>query len=123
MGCGSATPQKIINNDQLGQRVDTNDEWIQSRTGIGERRVIGEHESLIDLATDAALNAVEMANWDVKTIDLIIFQKQSGVFSHFGVFLENDEFLHHQEGLLSSKNIMNDEFYKKVHSIYRIANN
>ena len=72
MGCGSATPQKVISNDQLGQRVDTNDELIQSRTGIGERRVIGEHESLIDLATDAALNAVEMANWDVKTIDLII---------------------------------------------------
>ena len=72
MGCGSATPQKIIINDQLGQRVDTNDEWIQSRTGIGERRIIGESESLVDLATDAALNAVKMANWDVNTIDLII---------------------------------------------------
>lgn len=65
-------PQKVVSNHQLGQRVDTSDEWIQSRTGIGERRVIGDHESLIDLATDAALNAVEMANWDVKTIDLII---------------------------------------------------
>ena len=72
MGCGSATPQKIINNDQLGQRVDTNDEWIKSRTGIRERRVIGENESLIDLATKAALNAVKMANWEEKTIDLII---------------------------------------------------
>jgi len=72
VGCGSATPQKIIINDQLGQRVDTNDEWIQSRTGIGERRIIGESESLVDLATDAALNAVKMANWDVNTIDLII---------------------------------------------------
>ena len=56
MGCGSATPQKIIKNDQLGQRVDTNNEWIQSRTGIGERRVIGDNESLIDLATDAEAN-------------------------------------------------------------------
>ena len=72
MGCGSAIPQKIINNDQLGQRVDTNDEWIKSRTGIGERRVIGENESLVELATDAALKAVKMADWDVKTIDLII---------------------------------------------------
>jgi len=72
VGCGSATPQKIINNDQLGQRVDTNNEWILSRTGIGERRVIGDKESLIDLASDAALNAIKMANWDVKTIDLII---------------------------------------------------
>ncbi|MBW3041197.1 beta-ketoacyl-ACP synthase III [Prochlorococcus marinus] len=72
VGCGSATPPKIINNDQLGQRVDTNDEWIKSRTGIRERRVIGENQSLIDLASDAALKAIKMANWDEKTIDLII---------------------------------------------------
>ena len=72
MGCGSAIPKKIITNDQLGQRVDTSDEWIQSRTGIGERRIIGKNESLIDLATEAAFNAVKMADWDVKTIDLII---------------------------------------------------
>jgi len=72
VGCGSSMPQKIINNDQLGQRVDTNDEWIKSRTGIRQRRIIGEHESLIDLATNAALNAVKMADWDEKTIDLII---------------------------------------------------
>ena len=72
VGCGSATPQKIISNDQLGQRVDTNDEWIKSRTGISERRVIGDNESLIDLATDAARNAIKMANWDENTIDLII---------------------------------------------------
>ena len=72
VGCGSATPQKIINNDQLGQRVETNDEWIKSRTGIRERRVIGENESLIDLATNAARKAVRMADWDEKTIDLII---------------------------------------------------
>jgi len=72
VGCGSATPQKIINNDQLGQRVDTNDEWIKTRTGILERRVIGDNETLIDLATDAALDAIKMANWDEKTIDLII---------------------------------------------------
>ena len=72
VGSGSSTPQMIINNDQLGQRVDTNDEWIKSRTGIRERRVIGKNESLIDLATDAALSAIKMARWDEKTIDLII---------------------------------------------------
>jgi len=72
VGSGSAMPKKVIKNDQLGQRVDTSDEWIKSRTGIEERRVIGDNESLIGLASDAALNAVKMANWDVKTIDLII---------------------------------------------------
>jgi len=72
VGCGSATPQTIITNDQLGQRVDTSDEWIKSRTGICERRIIGAHESINELATDAARRAIEMANWDEKTIDLII---------------------------------------------------
>ncbi len=72
VGSGSAIPQKIINNDKLSQRVDTSDDWIKTRTGIQERRVIGENESLIELATDAALKAIKMANWDEKTIDLII---------------------------------------------------
>ena len=51
MGCGSATPKQIIGNNQLGERVDTNNDWIQSRTGISQRRVIGTNESLIDLAS------------------------------------------------------------------------
>ncbi len=72
VGCGSATPKQIIGNDQLGQRVDTNNDWIQSRTGISQRRVVGENESLIELASEAALGAVNMAKWDVKSIDLII---------------------------------------------------
>ncbi len=72
VGCGSATPKQIIGNDQLGQRVDTNNDWIQSRTGISQRRVIGTSESLIELASEAAIGAVNMAKWDVKTIDLII---------------------------------------------------
>jgi len=72
VGSGSATPQRVITNDQLGQRVDTSDDWIKSRTGIQERRVIGKNESLIELATDAALKAIKMAKWDEKTIDLII---------------------------------------------------
>ena len=69
VGSGSATPQKVIVNDQLGQRVETNDEWIKSRTGIHKRRVIGKNESLIDLATDAARKAMNMAKCDEKTID------------------------------------------------------
>ncbi len=72
VGSGSATPQTIISNDQLGLRVNTNDEWIKSRTGIRQRRIIGENESLIDLATDAAKKALEMSKWDEKTVDLII---------------------------------------------------
>ena len=41
VGCGSAVPAASISNQQLGERVETSDEWIRSRTGIGARRVAG----------------------------------------------------------------------------------
>ena len=72
IGSGSASPSQSIRNDQLGLRVDTNDAWIKSRTGISERRVIGEGESLIDLSSKAALKAMQMAGWIPESIDLII---------------------------------------------------
>ncbi|MGB1776704.1 MAG: 3-oxoacyl-ACP synthase, partial [Synechococcus sp.] len=62
-GCGSATPARSISNDELGQRVETSDSWIQSRTGIGARRVVGPDESLADLSAEAARKALEMAGW------------------------------------------------------------
>ena len=72
VGTGSATPSQRIKNDELGLRVDTNDSWIKSRTGISERRVIGNNETLTDLSTKAAEKAVKMARWDPESIDLII---------------------------------------------------
>ena len=71
-GIAFNVPDNVVTYHDLEEMMDTTDEWIQTRTGIGQRRVIGENESLIDLATDAAMNAVKMADWDVKTIDLII---------------------------------------------------
>jgi len=72
VGSGSATPLQKLSNDQLGQRVETNDSWIRSRTGIGARRVIGPEETLAGLASKAASDALEMAGWDPKELDLII---------------------------------------------------
>ena len=42
VGGGRATPAQKITNDQIASRVDTNDEWVTTRTGIKERRIIGE---------------------------------------------------------------------------------
>ena len=44
-GWGMAVPEKIMTNEEICKLVDTNDEWIRSRTGIVERRIAGEGES------------------------------------------------------------------------------
>ena len=71
-GCGSATPSRSISNEELGQRVETSDEWIRSRTGIGARHVVGEKESLCELCGQASERALAMAGWDTESLDLIL---------------------------------------------------
>lgn len=71
MGTGSFVPQQIISNDALSDIVETNDEWISSRTGIKERRISsGENTSY--LAAGAAKRAIENARVSPDDIDLII---------------------------------------------------
>ena len=69
---GSYLPAKILTNDDLAKMVDTNDEWIVERTGIKERRIINENENTSDMAYQAALNAIKMAEIDPATIDFIL---------------------------------------------------
>ncbi|MCZ4280127.1 ketoacyl-ACP synthase III [Kiloniella laminariae] len=71
-GCGSYLPERIVTNDQLAERVDTSDEWIQQRTGIKHRYVAGENELTSDLATKAAKAALEHAGIDAVAVDLIV---------------------------------------------------
>jgi len=73
-GTGSAIPKRILSNKDLETIVDTTDEWIIRRTGINERRLSskGEHESTTDLATQASLNAMEMAGISPKSLDMIV---------------------------------------------------
>lgn len=70
-GTGRAVPEKLVTNDELSKYVDTSDEWISQRTGI-RSRYISTGETTTDLATKAALNALEMAGWDAQSLDLII---------------------------------------------------
>ncbi len=72
VGSGSATPAQVITNDQLALFVDTNDEWIKTRTGIRERRIIGPDQSLADLCVSAAKEASEMAGWGLDSIDMVL---------------------------------------------------
>ncbi|MBE9028271.1 beta-ketoacyl-ACP synthase 3 [filamentous cyanobacterium LEGE 11480] len=71
-GSGSALPERMITNDDLGQIVETSDEWIATRTGIRQRRVIAPDGSLTDLATQAGVKAIAAAGLAVTEIDLII---------------------------------------------------
>lgn len=70
-GTGRAVPEKLVTNDELSNYVDTSDEWISQRTGI-RSRYISTGETTTELATKAALNALEMAGWDADSIDLIV---------------------------------------------------
>jgi len=71
-GSGSYVPDQILTNQKISQKVDTSDDWIKSRTGISERRISGLGDDVTEMGYAAALGAIEMANWDIKTIDLII---------------------------------------------------
>lgn len=60
-GIGSALPPRVVSNAELAQRLDTSDEWIRTRTGIGWRHVVEPGISTGDLATEAALCALKNA--------------------------------------------------------------
>ncbi len=71
-GTGSYLPEKVLTNDDLAKIVDTSDEWIRSRTGIGERHIAAEGQTTSDLGYRAALKAIEAAGIEVGDIDLIV---------------------------------------------------
>ena len=61
LGTGAYAPEKIVTNDDMSKIVNTNDEWIRTRTGIRERHFAAEHEATSDLAAAAAEAALEAA--------------------------------------------------------------
>jgi len=71
-GWGMAVPERVMTNDEIARLVDTNDEWIQARTGIKERRIADPKETSTSLAISAALRAMEVADIDPEDIELII---------------------------------------------------
>ncbi len=71
-GSGSYIPKQILTNEDLSRIVDTSDKWIKTRTGISKRRISSIHESVCQMGYEAALRAMEMANWSPDTIDLIL---------------------------------------------------
>lgn len=67
---GKYLPKEVITNEDLSKLVDTNDEWITTRTGIKERRKASE--DVLEMAYLSAVDAIDKYNYDVNKIDLII---------------------------------------------------
>ncbi|WP_411349706.1 beta-ketoacyl-ACP synthase III [Paenibacillus sp. WLX2291] len=72
IGTGKYVPEKILSNADLEKMVDTNDEWIVSRTGIRERHIAAPDQATSDLAYEAAIKAIETAGLTAADLDLIV---------------------------------------------------
>lgn len=72
LGVGSYLPQRVLTNEELARRVDTNNDWIVERTGIRERHIAADDERTSDLACHAAVAALKAADREAKDVDLII---------------------------------------------------
>ena len=72
IGTGSYAPDRVMTNADLEKLVETSDEWIQTRTGIRERRIAGPEMTTSEMAARASLAAIENAGIKAAEIDLII---------------------------------------------------
>jgi 3-oxoacyl-[acyl-carrier-protein] synthase-3 len=74
-GWGKCMPPAVLTNEDLSTFLDTNDEWITTRTGMKERRI--SHVTAMELATVAAARAIACAGLDVADVDLIVYGSTS----------------------------------------------
>ena len=72
LSTGAYLPSRVLTNAELEKMVDTSDEWIQSRTGIKERRIAAADETTSDMGAAAAKQALELGGINPKDVDLII---------------------------------------------------
>lgn len=81
IGTGSYYPSDIRSNADLESMVDTSDEWITDRTGIKERRIIGDDETAATMGAEASKKAIEAAGIEPQSIDMIVCATTSGRYS------------------------------------------
>ena len=72
VGWGKYVPEKVVTNEDISKFLDTSDDWIRARTGIGERRHAGENETTASMAITAAQLALDRARLSPTAVDLII---------------------------------------------------
>lgn len=72
LSVGVYRPQRLVPNSEIVDKIESNDEWIQQRTGIATRRYADENESLLDMACWAAEDALKKAKLSIEDIDTVI---------------------------------------------------
>lgn len=72
LGTGSCVPAHVVTNDDLSQILDTNDEWIRTRTGICTRHILNNDEGLVQMGAVAVENAIDMAGVAKEDVGLLI---------------------------------------------------
>ena len=77
LGLGAYRPRRRVTNDDLAQVMDTNDEWIQTRVGIAERRWASEDETLVEMSVAAGGKAIAASGLAPDEIDLVIVASAS----------------------------------------------
>ena len=78
VGVGRALGSRVVTNEDLQKTLDTSDEWVVSRTGISERRFIGEGEDCAKLAIEASRRALQHAAVGGDSVDLILCATSTG---------------------------------------------
>ena len=92
-GMGFEVPDQVITNNDLAQLMDTSDEWIQSRSGIKERRWATDDISTFDLAHKASLKAIANAKIEAQDIEMVIVGTLSSDYFFPGVSAQLQESL------------------------------
>lgn len=89
-GTGASVPERVLTNKELSEMVDTSDEWIQSRTGIQERRIADNGQLPSDLAMEASKIALKNSGISPEDLDLIIVGTVTPdmIFPSTGCFLQ-----------------------------------
>ena len=77
LGLGAYRPRRRVTNDELAQVMDTNDEWIQTRVGIAERRWAEEDETLVEMAVAAGGKALAASGLSPDEVDLVVLASAS----------------------------------------------
>jgi 3-oxoacyl-[acyl-carrier-protein] synthase-3 len=77
LGFGSYRPRRRVTNDELAQRMETNDEWIQARVGIAERRWAEPDETLVEMSVAAGGKALAASGMDASEVDLVLLATTS----------------------------------------------
>ncbi len=77
LGFGSYRPRRRVTNDDLARTMDTNDEWIQARVGIAERRWAEPDETLLEMSVAAGGKALAASGLDAAELDLVLLASAS----------------------------------------------